>query len=56
MVYVDDVDDHCAKARAAGAKILQEPADHDYGQGHWCDRCYEAEDPEGHRWWIAQRL
>ena len=26
MVYVDDVDAHCAKARAAGARIVSEPA------------------------------
>src|SRR3712207_1041133 len=30
-VCVDDVDAHCARARAAGAQILDEPADQDYG-------------------------
>src|SRR5579864_8343062 len=28
FVYVDDVDDHCERARAAGAGITTEPADH----------------------------
>lgn len=56
MVYVDDVDAHCANARAAGASIVAEPQDHDYGAGHWCDRAYGARDPEGHLWWFVQRL
>ena len=56
MVYVDDVDAHCAAARAAGAQIVAEPDDHDYGEGHWCDRAYGAIDPEGHLWWFVQRL
>jgi len=50
-VYVDDVDAHCARARDAGATIASEPADQDYG-----DRRYECTDPEGHRWFFAQRL
>ena len=56
MVYVDDVDSHCDTARAAGAHIVAEPEDHDYGEGHWCDRAYGATDPEGHLWWFVQRL
>lgn len=56
MVYVDDVDAHCALARAAGAQIVAEPDDHDYGEGYWCDRAYGAVDPEGHLWWFVQRL
>ena len=56
MLFVDNVDAHCAHARAAGAKILSEPTDVDYGQEYWADRCYEAEDLEGHRWWFAQRI
>jgi hypothetical protein len=35
MVYVDDVDAHCAQARAAGAKIVDQPALHDYGKDYW---------------------
>ncbi len=45
VCYVDDVDAHCARARAAGAKILAEPEDQFYG-----DRVYRVEDPEGHQW------
>jgi uncharacterized glyoxalase superfamily protein PhnB len=56
FVYVDDVDAHAARARAAGARITREPEDKDYGAEHWADRGYEALDDEGHRWWFAQRL
>ncbi|MFN0073571.1 MAG: VOC family protein [Chloroflexota bacterium] len=55
-VVVDDADAHCAHARAAGAKILQEPSTKDYGEDYWVDRTYSAEDLEGHRWWFMQRL
>jgi uncharacterized glyoxalase superfamily protein PhnB len=56
MAFIDDADAHCAHARASGAKILAEPSVHDYGEEYWTDRSYEAEDPEGHRWWFTQRL
>lgn len=56
MVYVDNVDAHCAHARAAGAKIVDEPALHDYGEEYWADRSYGAVDPEGHLWWFTQRI
>ena len=56
MIYVDDADAHCARARAAGAKIVDEPSVHDYGGDYWADRSYGAADPEGHMWWITQRL
>ncbi|MEO8002883.1 MAG: VOC family protein [Arenimonas sp.] len=56
MVFVDDVDAHCAHARAAGAKIIDEPALHDYGEAYWADRSYGALDPEGHMWWFTQRV
>lgn len=56
MLFVDDVDAHCAQARAAGATIFEEPALHDYGADHWADRSYGAVDPEGHHWWFTQRL
>src|SRR2546430_345813 len=32
FVYVDDVDAHCERARAAGARIDSEPANQPYGQ------------------------
>jgi len=50
-VSVDDVDAHCARARSAGAAIIEEPANQAYG-----DRRYGAEDPEGHRWYFAQAI
>jgi uncharacterized glyoxalase superfamily protein PhnB len=56
MIYVDDVEAHCAQARAAGAKIVDEPKIHDYGEDYWADKSYGAIDPEGHLWWITQRL
>ncbi len=56
FLYVDEVDAHCAQARAAGARVTCEPADNDYGAEHWCDRTYGCVDPDGHLWWFAQRL
>ena len=56
MVYVDDVDAHCARARAEGATIVDEPALHDYGEEFWADRSYGVVDPEGHLWWFSQRM
>ncbi len=56
MVYVDDVDAHCAQARAHGATIVDEPKVHDYGDAYWADRSYGATDVEGHLWWFSQRL
>jgi uncharacterized glyoxalase superfamily protein PhnB len=56
MLFVDDADAHCAHARAAGARIVEEPATHDYGPEYWSDRSYGALDPEDHLWWITQRL
>ncbi len=49
--YVDDVDAHYERARAAGATIAAEPADQDHGT-----RIYRAIDPEGHRWIFATDL
>jgi PhnB protein len=47
LCYVDDVDAHYARAKAAGAKVPAEPEDQFYG-----DRTYRAEDPEGHQWYF----
>lgn len=44
-VAVDDADAACARARAAGATILQEPTDRDYGS-----REFICADPEGNVW------
>jgi uncharacterized glyoxalase superfamily protein PhnB len=43
------LDDHCQRARAAGARITQEPEDQFYGS-----RTYRAMDPEGHIWNFGQ--
>ena len=56
MVYVDDVEAHCARARAAGATIVTELETHDYGEDYWTDRGYECRDVGGHHWWFYQRL
>jgi PhnB protein len=50
-VYVDDVDAHHERAKAAGAEIREEPADQEYG-----DRRYTASDSEGHQWFFATRV
>jgi uncharacterized glyoxalase superfamily protein PhnB len=42
---VEDVDAHCARARAEGATIVAGPEDQEYGS-----RSYRALDLEGHRW------
>ena len=44
-VIVDDADAHHARAKAAGAEIVMEVADQDYG-----GRLYACRDPEGHLW------
>ena len=44
-VIVEDPDAHCAKARAAGAEILLDIEDKEYG-----GRGYTCRDPEGHVW------
>lgn len=55
-VFVDDVDAHCARARAAGAQVFRELETTDYGEGYWTDRGYGATDLEGHMWFFMQRL
>ena len=44
-VVIDDVDAHCERARAAGATIIREPRDEEYG-----GRGYGALDCEGYAW------
>ncbi len=48
LVYVDDIDAHFARARAAGATILSPPEEGREGKR------YRAEDLEGHRWMFMQ--
>lgn len=47
----EDIDAHCARAAAAGAEILMQPADQFYG-----DRTYRARDLEGHVWVFGQTI
>jgi uncharacterized glyoxalase superfamily protein PhnB len=51
MVRVEDVEAHFQHARQSGARILQHPTDHLYGE-----RQYAAEDLEGHRWSFSQSI
>ncbi|HDR9147753.1 VOC family protein [Burkholderia vietnamiensis] len=46
-----DIDAHCERARAAGAEILQPPADQFYG-----DRTYRARDPGRHVWTFGKHV
>jgi PhnB protein len=48
-INVEDVDKHFERARKAGATVLEEPADTEYGH-----RRYGVTDPEGHEWYFAQ--
>jgi PhnB protein len=50
-VLVDDLETHFQKARKAGANIIEEPTNTDYGE-----RRYGVVDPEGHEWYISQPL
>lgn len=50
-VFVDNIDAHYERAKAAGAVINRDIADQ-----WWGDRCYECIDPEGHRWKFAQHI
>ncbi|MDT3443990.1 MULTISPECIES: VOC family protein [unclassified Pseudofrankia] len=45
------LDEHCERARAAGAVIQAEPTDQFYG-----DRTYRAVDPEGHCWTFSAHV
>ena len=48
LVHVDDIDQHFARAKSAGATLLSDLEDQPYG------RLYRAEDVEGHRWMFLQ--
>ncbi len=47
-VVVPDADEHHARAVAAGAEVVSEPRDEDYG-----GRGYGCRDPEGHLWYFG---
>jgi uncharacterized glyoxalase superfamily protein PhnB len=48
-VFIDDVDGHYNRAKAAGAKILEEPHETVYGEYQ-----YGVEDLDGHRWLFSR--
>lgn len=45
VVVEGDIDAHCERSRTAGAEIIREPEDQEYGS-----RDYSARDPEGNLW------
>jgi len=47
-VVVENPDEHCARARGAGAEIVMELRDTEYGS-----RDYGARDPEGNTWYFG---
>jgi uncharacterized glyoxalase superfamily protein PhnB len=47
-IVVADSDEHYARARKAGAEIVRDPHDTEYGS-----RDYEAKDPEGNTWYFG---
>ena len=51
MVRVEDVHQHCERARQRGARIVREPTDHPYGE-----RQYSVEDFAGHTWTFSQSI
>jgi len=48
-IFVDYVDAHCARAKATGAKVLEEPHETEYGEYQ-----YAAEDLDGHHWLFSR--
>jgi predicted enzyme related to lactoylglutathione lyase len=48
-VFVDDVEGHYGRANAAGAKIVEEPHETEYGEFQ-----YGAEDLDGHHWLFSR--
>jgi uncharacterized glyoxalase superfamily protein PhnB len=47
----DGLDEHCARVRAAGGHVIQEPQDQFHG-----DRTSRVADPQGHIWTFSQKL
>jgi uncharacterized glyoxalase superfamily protein PhnB len=50
-IFVDDVDEHFARAKAEGAKIVEELNETIYGEWQ-----YGATDLEGHHWLFSRHL
>src|SRR5512146_2278218 len=51
MVRVENIDKHCERAKANGAIVTREPADHPYGE-----RQYTCTDIGGHQWTFTQSI
>lgn len=50
-VYVDDVNTAVARAEAGGARVVTRPT-----ELAWGDVVARFRDPQGHLWWVFQRL
>ena len=50
-VLVNDANAHYERAKAAGARIIEEPNDLPFGH-----RRYGCADPQGHEWYFAQPI
>jgi uncharacterized glyoxalase superfamily protein PhnB len=50
-IYIDDVDEHYARTRAAGAEVVT-PLE----ELPWGDRRYQVSDLEGHQWTFAKHV
>ena len=48
-VFIEDVEEHCERARRAGATILEEPHETVYGEFQ-----YAASDLDGHHWLFSR--
>lgn len=48
-IFVEDIDEHCARARAASATIVEEPHETEYGEYQ-----YAALDLDGHHWLFSR--
>ena len=51
LIRVDTIDLHYERAQAAGARIIDAPTTHMYGE-----RQYSAMDPAGHRWTFTESV
>lgn len=50
-VFLDDVDGHYGRAKAAGARVIEEPHATEYGEYQ-----YAVEDLDGHPWLFSRHL
>jgi uncharacterized glyoxalase superfamily protein PhnB len=51
MLHVENVDRHFEHAKTAGARVIEPPADHPFGE-----RQCVVEDPGGNRWTFSQSI